>query len=129
MKTDLHTYTVTDGGIVIASGETIQGAARVILQDDGGGYEIRHENGAYVLYTHSLGRRLESAGVLSRAATEAEAEREIFEFVCRRAFDAFGGFEVLTDREYARQQAEIAANDGVRCKTWDEQHELEAEAA
>lgn len=123
MNTDLHTYTVTEEGVVIASGETIHGAARVILQDDGGDFEIRRENGLYALYTRSLGGRFEHAGVISRAENEVDAEREIAEFVCRRAFDVFGGFEVLTDREYGRQQAELAAHDGVRCKSWDEQHE------
>lgn len=121
----MHTYTITEGGNVIGSSETLTGAARIVLQDDGGAFEIRREGDVYKLYTRSLNGCFESAGVVSRASDEAEAEREIAEFVCRRAFDVFGGFEVLTDAEFARQQAELAENDHVRCLSWEEQHDGE----
>lgn len=112
-------YTILDhDGAVQSAGETLSGAAHIVLSHDGHEYEIRSnkDGDGFDLWTSPFSRNspcwrgLTRSTIFSLNVDEALATADIFRQVIRNA-DWWGHQRVVTDADYVNELAEIAAQE------------------
>lgn len=111
------TYTVLNRhGDIQGQGETLEGAAQIVLGYDGHAHEIRQSDAGFDLWVSAASRNssaykgLTKSRIFSLHADATLAEADIYRQVIRNA-SWWDDCEVISDKDYAERVAEIAAQE------------------